>query len=128
MGGLLTQVFDMLETDVNTKPFDWIDSSARALQTCVNCSLEAAAQTLMASKNFDKIAEQIFTTLAVRPTKPEEKELIERILQLIGRLVRVREGQQKLMASKDILLKLFVYYTFQDTNKSALIAIHTLCN
>jgi len=32
------------------------------------------------------------------------------------------------LASKDILLKLFVYYTFQDMNKSALIAIHTLCN
>ena len=43
MGGLLTQVYELLEKDVQNKPFDWVDSSSRALHTMVNCSIEPAA-------------------------------------------------------------------------------------
>lgn len=93
----------------------------------MNCSLEPAAQTLLASFNFDEVAKIVFKTIVVRPTKNEEKELILRILQLLGRLIKVPVGQLKIMQSKDILLKLFVYYTHDDTNKSALITLHALC-
>ena len=31
MGGLLTQVYSMFETDVTKKPFDWIESANREL-------------------------------------------------------------------------------------------------
>jgi len=40
MGGLLTQVYMMFETDVSKKPFDWIESANRQLQVLVNCSIE----------------------------------------------------------------------------------------
>ena len=43
MGGLLTQVYSMFEEDVTKKPFDWIDSASRELQTLANCSIEIAA-------------------------------------------------------------------------------------
>ena len=75
---------------------------------------------------FDQICEIIFKTLTVRPNEAEQKELIERILQLLGRLAKQEEAREKIVASKDIMLKLFVYYTFPDTNKSALITLHTL--
>ena len=127
MGGLLTQVIDLFEVDVQTKPFDWVDSCARALQTLVNCTLVTQATTLIASRNFDKIAENIFKTLPVRPEKQDEKDLIERVLQLLGRMIRAPEGILKMMQSKDIILKLLVYYTHEDTNKSALIALHAMC-
>ena len=73
-------MFNMFETDVRNMPFDWVDSSARALQTLVNCSLVMQATTLMASKPFDKVAEMIFKSIPVRPSKKDEKELLERIL------------------------------------------------
>lgn len=75
---------------------------------------------------FDQICEIIFKALTVRPNEAEQKELIERILQLLGRLAKQEEAREKIVASKDIMLKLFVYYTFPDTNKSALITLHTL--
>ena len=43
MGGLLSQVFALFEADITNKPFDWVDSGSRALQTLANCSIEPAA-------------------------------------------------------------------------------------
>lgn len=31
MGGLLSQVINMFETDVKTKPFDWVESTNKQL-------------------------------------------------------------------------------------------------
>ena len=47
---------------------------------------------------------------------------------MLSRLVKADEGVNKIAASKDLMLKLFVYYSIAETNKSALITIHTLCN
>ena len=80
----------------------------------------------MASKNFDKVTEDILKTIGLKPHDDKEQELIERTLQLIGRLVRVDSGRLKIMGSKDLLMKLLIYYTKPQTNKSALITIHTL--
>ena len=66
-GGLLSQVFELLAQDVKNKPFDWIDSGSRALQTLVNCSIEPTAQALLASKAFDPVAETIFKALPISP-------------------------------------------------------------
>ena len=55
--------------------------------------------------------ETIFKTLPVKPEQPEQKEMLERILQLLSRLVKNGEGQQKILSSKDIMLRLHVYYT-----------------
>ena len=52
--------------------------------------------------------------------------MIDRILQLLSRLVKNAAGQEKIIQSKDILLKLHVYYSIERTNKSALITLHTL--
>ena len=111
---------------MKNKPFDWIDSGSRALQTLVNCSIEQTAQALLASKAFDTVAETIFKALPISPEPKEQKELIERILQLLSRVVKNGTGQEKMLQSKDIMLRLHVYYSIQSTNKSALITLHTL--
>ena len=65
MGGLLSQVFELLHSDVKNKPFDWVESGSRALQTLVNCYIEASAQTLLASKAFDAMIENILKSLPI---------------------------------------------------------------
>lgn len=40
MGGLLSQLFDLLESDVRLKGFDWVEGASRALHSIVNCSIE----------------------------------------------------------------------------------------
>lgn len=68
MGGLLTQIYDLFAADVTGKPFDWVDSGSRELQTLNNCSLEPAAQNMMAAKNFDQMAESVLKTIGLKPT------------------------------------------------------------
>jgi len=113
-------------SDVSNKMFDWIESASRALHTINNCAIEPSAQTLLASRNFDQMAELVYKTLGVWPDNAFQKELLERILQLMSRLVKNDEGARRVMGSKDLLLKLFVYYTRDETHKSALITLHTL--
>ena len=78
MCGLLTQIFDLLFADVKNKPFDWIDSGARALQTIVNCSIEPSVQAFLAEKPFETIVESVFKTLKKKyftlPIQPETNE------------------------------------------------------
>ena len=71
MCGLLTQIFDLLFADVKNKPFDWIDSGARALQTIVNCSIEPSVQAFLAEKPFETIVESVFKTLPIQPETNE---------------------------------------------------------
>lgn len=52
--------------------------------------------------------------------------MIERILQLLSRLVKCSDGQEKILMSKNIMFKLHVYYGIKTTNKFALISLHTL--
>lgn len=88
--------------------------------------MEPAAQIMLAAKNFDKMAESVLKTIGMKPTNDQEKELIERVLQLLSRLAKVDEGRQKMVNSKDLLLKMLIYYTKAETNKSTLITLHTL--
>lgn len=81
---------------------------------------------MLAAKNFDKMAESVLKTIGMKPTNDQEKELIERVLQLLSRLAKVDEGRQKMVNSKDLLLKMLIYYTKAETNKSTLITLHTL--
>ena len=60
MGGLPSQVYTLFSEDIKKRPFDWIDSVVRELHVLANCSIEAAAQTVISSKDFDKVIELIF--------------------------------------------------------------------
>lgn len=80
MGGLLSQLFDLLESDVRLKGFDWVDAASRALHSIINCSIEPTAKNVLANKPFEKVVEGIFKSLKVKPEKEDEKELLERTL------------------------------------------------
>ena len=88
MAGLLTNIWNQLEDDVRKKPFDWVDSASRALHALCNVSIMPAGQQQLMQRPFDQVCEIIFKTLTVRPDAAEQKELIERILQLLSRLAK----------------------------------------
>ena len=44
----------------------------------------------------------------------------------MSRLVKVEQGAKRVVQSKDLMLKLLVYYNLDTTHKSALITLHTL--
>ena len=83
---------------------------------------------MLAGKPFETVIEAIFKAIKVRPEDKEQKEIIDRVLAWLGRLVKVEAGYTKILASKDIMLKLIIYYSFAETNKNALITLHALCN
>ena len=69
MGGLLSQVYDLLASDVAKQTFDWVDSGSRCLQTLANCCVEQAAQLVLVQKDFVKVLEGILKGLPAKPTE-----------------------------------------------------------
>jgi hypothetical protein len=59
MGGVLSRVFAMLEADVKTMPFDWVDSITKELAVCINCSLEASALKFLSERNIVTLCETV---------------------------------------------------------------------
>lgn len=52
MGGVLSQVYIMLQSDVNSKPFDWVEGVTKELAVLINCSLEDKAVKFIAEKDI----------------------------------------------------------------------------
>lgn len=67
----MSQLFDLLESEVRLKGFDWVEGASRALHSIINCSIEPSAKNLLASKPFDKVVEGIFKSLKVKPEKED---------------------------------------------------------
>lgn len=57
LGGILSRVFSMLDTDVKTKPFDWTDNVSKELAVFINCCLEERAIKFAAEKNIVPLIE-----------------------------------------------------------------------
>ena len=80
MGGLLSQIGEMFEYDVQTRGFDWIESAGRELHVICNVSIENSARELLAARDTVKSCQEIFRVIKVKTTVEEEKELIVRVL------------------------------------------------
>lgn len=52
MGGVLSRVYVMLQSDVNSKPFDWVEGVTKELAVLINCSLEDKAVKFIAEKDI----------------------------------------------------------------------------
>lgn len=121
----------MFEADVKAKPFDWVDSAGKELHVLCNCSLEAGTRDLLANRDTILACEDIVKNVKHNSKEDEDKEIILRVLQLLGRLARVPAGLLKVAKSKDILLKILLYYTLEDMpeySKNSLIIFHTCCS
>ena len=88
----MSEIAEIFSKDVSEKNFDWVESSVRAMHVLCNCSIEASAADLLARKNLVKTVETIFKTLKIKPESSDEKDLIVRSLQLLGKLVRTSQG------------------------------------
>lgn len=128
-GGLLTQVYNMFETDVTKKPFDWIESSNRQLQVLVNCAMEGSAQEILSQTTIITTIEVMFKSLVLFPSNPEEKEALTRVSNLLSKLIKTKDGSMKITMSKEIVSRLLLYFIMDDPEyyKNALITLHTCC-
>jgi hypothetical protein len=52
MGGVLSRVYSMLQTDTAEKPFDWVESLTKELAVLINCSLEDKTVELLAKRDI----------------------------------------------------------------------------
>lgn len=52
MGGVLSRVYIMLQSDVNSKPFDWVEGVTKELAVLINCSLEDKVVKFIAEKDI----------------------------------------------------------------------------
>jgi len=57
MGNVLSRVYAMLEHDVKTMPFDWVEAISRELAVCINTSLEPVALKYFCDKGIVTICE-----------------------------------------------------------------------
>lgn len=64
----------------------------------------------MSSKPFETVVENVFKTLPLQPDTDDKKEMIDRVLSLLSRLVKCPAGAERIIMSKDIVFKLHVYY------------------
>ena len=129
MGGLLSQVINMFETDVKTKPFDWVESTNKQLQVLVNCGLEQNAQTIMSKTTIIKSIELMLDSFDVLPVETEKKEALSRIISLFAKLMKTAEGSLAIISSKEIISRLLLYFMTDEPEyfKNTLITLHACC-
>jgi len=84
MGGVLSRVFSMLESDVATKPFDWTDNVSKELAVFINCCLEERAIKFAAEKNIVPIIESLLKVLKI--SEKGHFELISRCLNILAKV------------------------------------------
>lgn len=129
-GGLLGLIVDVFENDVLKRPFDWVDSSAKALHVLVNASLEPSAQAFLSSRNVVQQIQTIFERIKIGSKDSDEVELALRSQQLVSKLVKYPEGLDKIIGSKEIILRQLLNYagnSSEELVKSALIVLHNCC-
>lgn len=119
----------MFETDVNKKPFDWIESANRELQVLVNCGIDQNAQTILSRTTIIRSIELVFKSIVLKPDDAEQKEVISRVLSLLSKLMKTAEGSEKIINSKEIVSRVLLYFLMDDPEyfKNALITLHTCC-
>lgn len=125
----MTQVYTMFETDVNKKPFDWLESANKELQVLVNCSLEQNAQMTLSKTNVIDVIDEVFKAVVVMPEEEEQKEALSRILNLIGKLMKTADGSIKIINSIEIISRVLLYYMTDESDffKNALLTMHACC-
>ncbi len=124
MGGVLSRVYIMLQSDVNSKPFDWVEGVTKELAVLINCSLEDKAVKFFAEKDIVQLCESV-----LKQTKISEKghlELIGRCLNVLAKVGKVESAQEQITNSKTIIITSLLYYGSEneDLAKQSLLTLH----
>lgn len=108
--------------------FDWKDMVFKTLACFVNLSIETPAQSLFLRK---KLLDDVQTLLTVLKTSdPEERHIIERLFNLLGKMLRNQEAAETVLTHKHTLFKTILYFHRQfhegDLQLNALRTLHPL--
>lgn len=105
--GILEEVILHLRTDVEGKPAFWTETVTRELAVLINVSIEGTAQTYLISEVgvFAQL-ETLITTVLYK----DEPEVVSRVLNLLSKLSRDIKAAQAIAESKNILLKILLYF------------------
>lgn len=128
MGGVLSRVYAMLETDVKTMPFDWIDSVVKEMAVCINCSLEPIAVKFFTEKGIVAICESVLKV--TKFSEQGHRELMNRSMNIIAKVSKVESACREIMKSKTIIITCLMNYAnteVEDLAKQCLLAFHQCC-
>ena len=95
----------------------------------VNCSIEQSAQTILSRTTIFQSFELVFKSLVLKPEDAEQKETLSRVINMLGKLMKTVDGSQRILHSKDIIIRVLFYFTMDDPeySKNALITLHAAC-
>jgi len=106
----LEYIVSLLRIEEDRKNFDWIGSSERILAVLINCSLATSAQEYLGKAGVFELIEKF----SVKAFYSEEyKDLIVRLMYLLSRLVSQPEVILKIVSSKTMMIRLFLYFNRQ---------------
>lgn len=128
MGGVLSRVYSMLQDDIKTQPFDWIDSVSKEMAVCINCSLEAVALKYFSEKGLVANCEAILKF--AKWSDKSHQEIICRAMNLVAKVAKVDASCKEIMNSKTILITCLLYYSSQESDdlaKQCLLTMHSCC-
>ena len=103
----LEYMVELLKIEKERKNFDWIDSIERIFAVLINCSLATPAQEYLAKAGVFELVEGI---ASMTYYCEEHKTIITRMLYLLSRLVSQPEVLLKIVQSKVMLVRLFLYF------------------
>ncbi|CAI2384675.1 unnamed protein product [Moneuplotes crassus] len=103
----LGYMVDLLRIEKEQKNFDWVDSIERILGVLINCSLATEAQIFLSGAGVFELIEDISK---ITFYSEDHKTIITRLLYLLSRLVTQPEIILKIVSSKIMLVRLFLYF------------------
>jgi hypothetical protein len=103
----LDYMVELLNIEKERKNFDWVESCERILAVLINCSVNTDAQQYLSKAGVFNHIEDIS---AMTYYSEEHKVVITRLLYLLSRLVSQPEILLKIVQSKTMLVRLFLYF------------------
>ena len=126
--GVLSQVLADFRADQAAKNFDWLDLMSKQLAVFVNVSIEKPAQALFTKANLMADLEE--PIMLCRTTDEQQKQLLERMFNLLSKCLRDPEAAAQVAKNKKIVFKTILFMHSQyagELQMNALRALHALC-
>jgi hypothetical protein len=121
---ILSEICDDFKADITNKPFDWKDQSYRILAILINVGVEESGQLSLNAEDLYAPLEEIIK--ACKSSEKDEKDILERTLNLISKLTRKTIAAENFLESKHVVFKLMLYFNKQFGDEIQLNSLRTL--
>jgi hypothetical protein len=111
MQGILDEIFASFKLNAETKPKLWMDIATRELAVLVNVCIEPSGQTyLIKQKSIVTVVDNVLTSLLYKKEDETLCEVISRILNLLAKISRDKEGATNIANSKNLIMRGLMYF------------------